>query len=61
MTERTDNAQDMRDDFAQLDRSVKIRDRPFVPANVTAGSLDTREFWIRVHRATVERSPRPTR
>ena len=36
-------------------------DRPFVPANVTAGSQDTRELGIRVYRAAVERLPRPTR
>ena len=36
-------------------------DRLFVPANVSAGSQDTRELGIRVYRATIERSPVPTR
>ena len=36
-------------------------DRPLVPANVSAGSQDTRELGIRVYRAVVERSPVPTR
>ena len=35
-------------------------DRPFVPANVSPGSQDTRELGIRVYRAAVERSPGPT-
>ena len=35
-------------------------DRPFVPANVRAGSQDTRELGIRVYRAAVERSRVPT-
>ena len=35
-------------------------DRPFVPANVSPGSQDTRELGIRVYRAAVERSPVPT-
>ena len=36
-------------------------DRPFVPANVSAGSPDTRELGIQVYRAAVERAPEPTR
>ena len=32
-------------------------DRPFVPANVSADSQDTRELGIRVYRAAVERPP----
>ena len=32
-------------------------DRPFVPANVSPGSEDTRELGIRVYRAAVERLP----
>ena len=35
-------------------------DRPFVPANVSPGSQDTRELGIRVYRAAVERSSGPT-
>ena len=43
---------------------VEVRiavDRPFVPANVSPGSEDTRELGIRVYRAAVERAPEPTR
>ena len=36
-------------------------DRPFVPANVSAGSPDTRELGIQVYRAAVERPPTSTR
>ena len=36
-------------------------DRPFVPANMSANSQDTRELGIQVYRAAVERSPVPTR
>lgn len=36
-------------------------DRPFVPANIVAGSQDTRELGIQVYRATVERSREPAR
>ena len=36
-------------------------DRPFVPADATEGSGDTRELGIQVYRATVERSPEPAR
>ena len=36
-------------------------DRPFVPANLSADSQDTRELGIQVYRAAVERSPVPGR
>ncbi len=36
-------------------------DRPFVPADATEGSGDTRELGIQVYRATVERSSEPAR
>ena len=36
-------------------------DRPFVPANMSVGSQDTRELGIRVHQAVVERAPVPGR
>ena len=44
----------------RVDLQIAV-DRPFVPADVTAGSQDTRELGIRVYRATVERSPGLTR
>ena len=44
----------------RVDVQISV-DRPFVPADVTAGSQDTRELGIRVYRATVERLPGPTR
>ena len=44
----------------RVDLQIAV-DRPFVPANITAGSHDTRELGIQVYRATVERSPEPTR
>ena len=44
----------------RVDLQIAV-DRPFVPADLTAGSQDTRELGIRVYRATVERSPGPTR
>ena len=44
----------------RVDLQIAV-DRPFVPANVSAGSQDTRELGIRVYRATIERSPVPTR
>ena len=36
-------------------------DRPFVPANLSADSRDTRELGIQVYRAAVERAPEPIR
>ncbi len=36
-------------------------DRPVIPANVSAGSSDTRELGIQIYRAAVERSPTSTR
>lgn len=36
-------------------------DRPFVPANMTAGSQDNRELGIQVYRAAVERLSEATR
>lgn len=36
-------------------------DRPFVPANLSADSQDTRELGIRVYRVAVERAPEPIR
>ena len=39
-----------------VDLQISV-DRPFVPANVIAGSADTRELGIQVYRATVERLP----
>lgn len=36
-------------------------DRPFVPADLSADSQDTRELGIRVYRVAVERTPEPIR
>lgn len=44
----------------RVDLQIAV-DRPFVPADATEGSGDTRELGIQVYRATVERSPEPAR
>ena len=43
-------------DDAHVEVQIAV-DRPFVPANVSPGSEDTRELGIRVYRAAVERLP----